>query len=222
MQAPWESIKEIGIIPTVRTADPSKGEFAARAILEGGIPIIEVSLALAGALRTLEGIVNKLGDQMLVGAGSITRPEMVREAVDRGAQFIVSPGFSLDVVERAKQLETLILPGGLTPSEVQTALINGLSKVKLFPCDVDAGPRLVRALRAEYPEMEFIASGGVQLDTCAEYIHAGAVAVGVGAAIADSKSIEKGEHKLFTLRARRFLETVKHAQARWELSQSSA
>jgi 2-dehydro-3-deoxyphosphogluconate aldolase/(4S)-4-hydroxy-2-oxoglutarate aldolase len=206
----------------VRTGNAEKGALAARAILTGGIPVIEVSLAVPGALRTLEAIATALGGEMVVGAGSVIRPEMVRAAIDAGAQFIVSPGFSMEIVQRAQQLKVLILAGGLTPTEVQTAFLLGVNQVKLFPCDVDAGPRVVRALRAEYPEVEFVASGGVQLDTCADYIHAGAVAVGVGAAIADTKSTEKGEHKLFTLRASRFREAIKHAKARWELAQTSA
>ncbi len=222
MHAPWDCIREIGIIPTVRTADPEKGVLAARAILEGGIPIVEVSLAVPGGLKTLEAMSTAMGNDMLVGAGSVIRPELVKAAAERGARFIVSPGMSLQILELGRQLDILVLTGGLTPTEVQTAFVNGVNKVKLFPCDVDAGPRLVRALRAEYPEVEFICSGGVQLDTCADYIHSGAVAIGVGAGIADSKSIAKGEQKLFTLRARRFRETVKHAQARWALSQSSA
>jgi 2-dehydro-3-deoxyphosphogluconate aldolase/(4S)-4-hydroxy-2-oxoglutarate aldolase len=221
MSDAWKSIKEAGIIPTIRTDDPEKGVHAAQAILVGGIPIIEVSLAVPGALRTLEAVAKALGKDMIVGAGSVIVPDMVRAAVDHGAVFIVTPGLSVAAIELGRLLNTLVLAGALTPTEVQTAFIAGENKVKLFPVDVDAGPRVVRALRAEYPEVEFIASGGVHLDTCAEYIHSGAVAVGIGAAIADSKSIEKGDHKLFTLRARRFVETVKHAQARWALAQSS-
>jgi 2-dehydro-3-deoxyphosphogluconate aldolase / (4S)-4-hydroxy-2-oxoglutarate aldolase len=216
----WHKIKQVGIIPTVRTLDPKKGVLAAQAILAGGIPIVEVSLCAPGAIHTLDAVVKDLGTRMIVGAGSVLLPQTMRHAVMAGAQFIVSPGFDLEMLELARKLEVLMLPGGLTPTEVQKAYTHGARIVKLFPCDFVGGPQHVRALRMEYPEVEFVASGGVRFETCAEYFHIGAAAIGVGAAIADARSIEKGLHKLFTERSRRFVETVKTAQERWTLSQA--
>jgi 2-dehydro-3-deoxyphosphogluconate aldolase / (4S)-4-hydroxy-2-oxoglutarate aldolase len=216
----WQKIKEIGIIPTVRTLDPKKGALAAQAIMAGGIPIVEVSLCSAGAMHTLEGVLKGVSSHMIVGAGSVLLPERLRQAAELGAQFIVTPGFGLEMLELARKLDVLILPGGLTPTEVQTAYTHGARIVKLFPCDFVGGPHHVKALRMEYPEVEFIASGGIHFETCSEYFHVGAAAIGVGAAIADSRSIEKGLHKLFTERSRRFVETVKAAQDRWALSQT--
>ena len=216
----WEKIKQVGIIPTVRTLDPKKGVLAAQAILAGGIPVVEVSLCAPGAIHTLEAVAKEVGHKMIVGAGSVLLPETLRHAVPAGAQFIVSPGFSLEMLESARKLDVLMLPGGLTPTEVQLAYSHGARIVKLFPCDFVGGPQHVRALHNEYPEVEFVASGGVRFETCAEYFHIGAAAIGVGAAIADARSIEKGLHKLFTERSRRFVETVKAAQERWALSQA--
>ncbi|MGA7414464.1 MAG: bifunctional 4-hydroxy-2-oxoglutarate aldolase/2-dehydro-3-deoxy-phosphogluconate aldolase [Bryobacteraceae bacterium] len=216
----WQKIKEIGIIPTVRTLDPKKGVLAAQAVLAGGIPIVEVSLCSPGAIHTLEAVLKGVSSHMIVGAGSVLLPETLSQAVAVGAQFIVTPGLGLEMLELARKLEVLILPGGLTPTEVQNAYAHGARIVKLFPCDFVGGPHHVKALRMEYPEVEFIASGGIHFETCSEYFHAGAAAIGVGAAIADSRSIEKGLHKLFTERSRRFVETVKMAQDRWALSQT--
>ncbi len=216
----WQKIKEVGIIPTVRTLDPKKGALAAQAILAGGIPIIEVSLCAPDAIHTLDAVLKGVSSHMIVGAGSVLLPETLRQAVAAGAQFIVTPGFGLELLELARKLDVLILPGGLTPTEVQTAYTHGSRIVKLFPCDFVGGPHHVRALRTEYPEVEFIASGGIHFETCSEYFHVGAAAIGVGAAIADSRSIERGLHKLFTERSRRFVETVKAAQDRWALSQT--
>jgi 2-dehydro-3-deoxyphosphogluconate aldolase/(4S)-4-hydroxy-2-oxoglutarate aldolase len=216
----WENIKKVGIIPTIRSSDPHKGALAAEAILAGGIPIVEVSLCSNDSIRTLEAVLQEVGDRMIVGAGSIISPDMLRSAIDSGAQFIVTPGLSQDLLETCRNDDVLMLPGGLTPTEVQTIYRYGERIVKLFPCDFVGGPRHLRALRVEYPEMEFVASGGIQFETCSEYFHLGAAAIGVGAAIADSRSIEKGLHKLFTERARRFLEIVKVAQERWIRSQT--
>jgi 2-dehydro-3-deoxyphosphogluconate aldolase / (4S)-4-hydroxy-2-oxoglutarate aldolase len=216
----WQGIKKVGIIPTIRTSDPSKGTLAAQAILAGGIPVVEVSLCSPAALHTLEAVAKEVGGQMTVGAGSVIRPEALRQAVGAGAQFIVTPGLGLEMMDICRQLEVLMLPGGLTPTEVQMAFTHGARIVKLFPCEYLGGPHHVKALRMEYPEVEFVASGGLQFETCSEYFHVGAGAIGVGAAIADSRSIEKGLHKLFTERARRFLEIVKVAQERWIRSQA--
>jgi 2-dehydro-3-deoxyphosphogluconate aldolase/(4S)-4-hydroxy-2-oxoglutarate aldolase len=216
----WQKIKEIGIIPTVRTLDPKKGALAAQAILAGGIPIVEVSLCAPGSIHTLEAVLKGVSSHMIVGAGSVLVPERLRQAAELGAQFIVTPGLGLEMLELARKLDVLILPGGLTPTEVQTAYTHGARIVKLFPCDFVGGPHHVKALRMEYPEVEFVASGGIHFETCSEYFHVGAAAIGVGAAIADSRSIEKGLHKLFTERSRRFVETVKAAQDRWALSQT--
>jgi len=216
----WRKIKEVGIIPTVRTSDPKKGLLTAQAILAGGIPIIEVSLGIPGAIHTLEAVQKGVSSQMVVGAGSVLLPETMRHAVAAGAQFIVTPGLSLEMLELARTLDVLMLPGALTPTEVQAAYSHGARIVKLFPCEFVGGTHHVKALRMEYPEMEFIASGGIHFETCSEYFHIGAAAIGVGAAIADSRSIEKGLHKLFTERSRRFVETVRAAQDRWALSQA--
>jgi 2-dehydro-3-deoxyphosphogluconate aldolase / (4S)-4-hydroxy-2-oxoglutarate aldolase len=211
----WQSIKKVGIIPTIRSSDPHKGALAAQAILAGGISVVEVSLCSSTAIHTLESVAKEVGSQMIVGAGSVIRPEVLRRAVDAGAQFIVTPGLGIEMMEICHKLGVLMLPGGLTPTEVQMAFTHGARIVKLFPCDFVGGPHHVKALRAEYPEVEFVASGGIQFETCSEYFHVGAGAIGVGAALADSRSIEKGLHKLFTERARRFLEIVKVAQERW-------
>ncbi len=216
----WQGIKKVGIIPTIRSSDPRKGTLAAQAILAGGIPVVEVSLCSPAAIQTLESVAKEVGGQMIVGAGSVIRPEVLRQAVDAGAQFIVTPGLGLEMIDICRQIDVLMLPGGLTPTEVQTAFTHGARIVKLFPCDFIGGPHHVKALRIEYPEMEFVASGGIQFETCSEYFHVGAGAIGVGAAIADPRSIEKGLHKLFTERARRFLEIVKVAQGRWIRSQA--
>ena len=216
----WQKIKEVGIIPTVRSSDPKKGALAAQAILAGGIPIVEVSLGLPGAIHTLETVLKSVSSHMIVGAGSILLPETLQQAVEAGARFIVTPGLGVEMLELARKLEVLMLPGGLTPSEVQAAYAHGARIVKLFPSDFVGGPQHLRALRVEYPEVEFIASGGIRFETCSEYFHVGAVAIGVGAAIADARSIEKGAYKLFTERSRRFVEVVKTAQERWALSQA--
>jgi 2-dehydro-3-deoxyphosphogluconate aldolase/(4S)-4-hydroxy-2-oxoglutarate aldolase len=208
-------IKEVGIIPTIRTSDPLGSVRAAEAICIGGISVLEISMAMPGSVACLEAVVKAHGSNMIVGAGTVVDGHMVRQAAESGAQFIVTPGFSAETVEVAKECGIAIFAGALTPTEVQLAAATKPNAVKLYPCNAVGGPRYVRSIKGQYPNIEFIASGGVTIDSCSEYFHAGACAVGVGSDIADEESISIGNQRLFIERSRRFRKAVTEAQARW-------
>lgn len=204
-------VKQVGIIPAIRSSHPDQAVHAAEAIRLGGISIVEVSLALPGALKVLEAIANAHRKHMLVGAGSVTNDEALRLACQAGAQFIVTPGFSSSAVVMAAELDLAIFVGALTPTEVQVASTSGADAVKLFPCYAMGGARYLKALRGQYPHVDLIASGGVGLNDCEEYFRAGACAIGVGGEIADAESMATGHHRVFTVRAKRFHEAVRAA-----------
>jgi len=208
-------IKEVGIIPTIRTSDALGAVRAAEAICIGGIAVLEISMALPAAMVCIEAVVKAHGSNMIVGAGTVVDGETVRRAAEAGAQFIVTPGFSKETVTAAKECGVTIFAGALTPTEVQTAAVSKPDAVKLFPCNAVGGPRYVRAMKGQYPNIDFIASGGVTVDNCSEYFHAGAFAIGVGSDIADEESISIGNQRLFIERSRRFRKAVSEAQARW-------
>jgi 2-dehydro-3-deoxyphosphogluconate aldolase/(4S)-4-hydroxy-2-oxoglutarate aldolase len=208
----YSRVKEVGVIPAIRTCDPDKAAHAAKAISLGGIPIIEVSLAPARGFDVLKAIVKAHDGSILVGVGSVVDSEEVIQAAQAGAQFIVTPGFSSAAVEKAKELGLAIFAGALTPTEVQIAFASGADAVKLFPCFVTGGTRYLKALRGQYPRTDFIVSGGVGLDNCADYIRAGACAIGVGAEIADVDSVASGEYRVLTVRAKRLSEAVRDAR----------
>ncbi|MBV9268362.1 MAG: bifunctional 4-hydroxy-2-oxoglutarate aldolase/2-dehydro-3-deoxy-phosphogluconate aldolase [Acidobacteriaceae bacterium] len=216
----WSRIQEIGIIPAVRTSNPAEAVHAAAAIRAGGIPIIEVSLAPAGADAVLAAVVNAHRSDMLIGAGSVTDADILESAVRAGAQFIVTPGFSEESVLKAREMGVAIFAGAITPTEVQVAAASGADAVKLFPCYSMGGPRYVRALRGQYPNIQFIASGGVSLENCSDYVRAGACAIGVGGDIADGESMAAGDHRVFTIRAKRFREALANARLVWEPDRS--
>lgn len=161
-----------------------------------------------------------LEQQMLIGAGTVLNRDDVHRAVDAGANFIVSAGFNLEVVEAAKELDVAVFAGALTPTEVETAMRSGADAVKLFPCYSVGGPRYLRSLRGQYPEVRFIASGGVKLENCGEYVRVGACAIGVGGDIVDAESLAAGDHRVFTVRAKRFREALANARAMWERTPS--
>jgi 2-dehydro-3-deoxyphosphogluconate aldolase/(4S)-4-hydroxy-2-oxoglutarate aldolase len=201
-------VRQVGIIPAIRSSDPDQAVHAAEAIQLGGITLVEISLALPGSLKVLEAVANRHASHMLVGAGSVIDEEALRSARDAGAQFIVTPGFSSSAVRAAAELDVAIFVGALTPTEVQVASASGADAVKLFPCFSMGGPRYLKALRGQYPHVDFIASGGVGLSDCEEYFRAGACAIGVGGEIADADSMATGHHRVFTVRAKRFRKTI--------------
>jgi 2-dehydro-3-deoxyphosphogluconate aldolase/(4S)-4-hydroxy-2-oxoglutarate aldolase len=216
----WEQIRGVGVIPAVRTADSTAACRTAAAICAGGIPVVEVSLAHPNGLETLECVVREWGSEMLVGAGTVLNAEMVRRAHSAGCRFIVTTGFDRAAVEAARAAGLTVLPGAMTPTEVQTVIASECCIVKLFPCYAVKGPAYVRTLHGQYPGVEFIASGGVTLENCSEYLHAGACAVGVGSAIADADSISLGQFRLFKERAKRFRKVINEARARWRPEQA--
>ena len=173
--------------------------------------MIEMSLALPGALQALEAVAKAHGNNILVGAGSVLDGDSVRLAREAGAQFIVTPGFSSEAAEKAAELDLAIFAGALTPSEVQIASASGADAVKLFPCYALGGPRYVKSLRGQYPHVDLIASGGIGMSDCVEYFFAGACAIGVGGEIADAESMAAGNYRVFTVRARRFRKVMSEA-----------
>ena len=211
----FQRIRKIGLIPAVRTADSNAAIRTAEAICAGGIPVVEISMATPNALDALRGVIRELGSEMLIGAGTVLDAQTVRKAHGIGCQFIVTTGFDAGAVKAAAEAGIPIFPGAITPTEVQYAISAGCKIVKLFPCYVMKGPVYVRTLHGQYPGVQLIASGGVTLENCSEYLQAGACALGVGGAIADSESIGLGEFRVFKERAKRFRKVIAEAQARW-------
>lgn len=209
----FKRVKEAGVIPAIRTSSKDDAVKAVEAICQGGIAVIEVSLAMRNSLDVLAALAASYGKTVLVGAGTVVNAESVRQAALAGARFIVTPGVSGEAFDKAKEFGLAIFAGALTPTEVQAASAAGVDAVKLFPCFAAGGPRYLRALRGQYPATEFIASGGVGLENCIDYVRAGACAIGVGSEIADADSMTSGDYGVFRVRAKRFCEAVRDARA---------
>ncbi len=206
-------IKEVGIIPAIRPFNPAQAVHAAGAIRLGGIPILEISMSIDEALESIEAVSKVCGTEVLVGAGTVLDAEGVRLAHLAGARFIVTSGFNEGAVSKARSLGMPVFAGALTPTEVQMASASGADAVKIFPCYAVCGARYLRSLRGQYPNTELIASGGVSLENCSDYLRAGACALGIGGEIGDAESMASGDHRLFTERARRFRKAVSETRA---------
>ncbi len=205
------SIEQIGIIPAIRVSSPEDALFAADSVFVHGIPIVEVTMTVPGAL----GVISELAarnSRLIVGAGSVSGVETARRCLEAGARFLTTTGFSVDVVRFAVGKDTVVFPGALTPTEVMAAWEAGPDFVKIFPCACLGGPAYIKALRGPFPQIPLIASGGVNQQTAADFIVAGAVALGIGGELIPHAAIQlRQEHRIGEL-TRRFLSIVRDAR----------
>jgi 2-dehydro-3-deoxyphosphogluconate aldolase/(4S)-4-hydroxy-2-oxoglutarate aldolase len=195
-------IHEIGIISGIRASSPEDALFAAEAVASGGIPIVELTMTVPGAIEVIAHLVRH-GPELIVGAGTVWDTEMARRCLDAGAQFLTSTGLDLQTVEFAARENVVIFPGALTPSEVMMAWKAGADFVKVFPCSQLGGAPYIKALKAPFPQVPLIASGGVNQQNAADFFLAGATAVGVGAHLIPKKAIElRQPHRIQELAVR--------------------
>jgi 2-dehydro-3-deoxyphosphogluconate aldolase / (4S)-4-hydroxy-2-oxoglutarate aldolase len=205
-------IQNVGLIPAVRVSTPEDAWLAAEAVSRGGIPIVELTMTVPKAAELITHLVEKHPD-MIVGAGTVLDVETARACLEAGARFITSPGLDLATVEFVVKQGVAVLPGALTPSEVMAAAKAGADFVKIFPCSQIGGPAYLRALRAPFPTVSFIAAGGVNQQNVGDYIQAGAAAVGVGANLIPPRAIEAKEPEWIVELARRFAHIVSQIRA---------
>ncbi len=156
------------IVPVVVLDDLETAVPVASALAEGGLPVAEITFRTAVAAAAIRRIAGET--DALVGAGTVVRPEQVDEAVDAGARFIVTPGLSLPVIERCRELDVLVIPGVATATEVIAALDQGLDLLKLFPAEAAGGIALLRALRGPFPDVRFVPTGGISAANAASYL----------------------------------------------------
>jgi 2-dehydro-3-deoxyphosphogluconate aldolase/(4S)-4-hydroxy-2-oxoglutarate aldolase len=173
-------ILDVGIVPVVRASSAELAMSAACAVSAGGIPIVEVTMTVPGAIGVIGELARSMGGELLIGAGTVLDVETARQCVDEGAQFIVSPGFDAETVRFLAEKRVLVMAGALTPTEVIAAWKAGSDFVKIFPCGSVGGPSYIKALKAALPQIPMIPTGGVNLTTAAEFLRAGAAALGVG------------------------------------------
>jgi len=208
-------IKDVGIVPVIRTPSAESAIRTVEAIYAGGIRAAEITMTVPGAVKALEKVAEQFGDKIVLGAGTVLDAETARICMLAGAEFFVTPCLKLSIIEMARRYSKVVIPGALTPTEVLTAWEAGADIVKVFPCDAVGGPKYIKALKAPLPHIDLIPTGGVNLQTAGEFLKAGACAVAVGAALVDSKTIAEGKYEVFEERARQYLEVI--AQARAEM-----
>jgi 2-dehydro-3-deoxyphosphogluconate aldolase/(4S)-4-hydroxy-2-oxoglutarate aldolase len=161
----------------------------------------------------LRDLKQKYGDSILLGSGTVTDAAQAEATIEAGAEFVVSPSLHFDVIARTKELGKISIPGALTPSEVITAWRAGADFVKIFPCSAMGGASYLKSLLAPFPDLKLIPTGGVTLQTAADFLKAGARALGVGADLVNAKAIAEGKPELITNTARGYLEIIRTARS---------
>ena len=202
-------IVELAILPAVRAANTEDALFAAEAVSRGGLPIVELTMTVPNATELIAHLVKK-HPRTVVGAGTVLDLETARACLAAGAKFITSPGLDLEIVEFAVKAGVVVMPGVLTPTEIIAALKAGADFVKIFPCSQVGGVDYLHALKAPFPNVSFIAAGGINQQSAGKYLAAGAAAVGIGADLVPPRAIAIRESEWIEELARRYVQTVKH------------
>ncbi|MDO8684002.1 MAG: bifunctional 4-hydroxy-2-oxoglutarate aldolase/2-dehydro-3-deoxy-phosphogluconate aldolase [Armatimonadota bacterium] len=212
-QETLQAVIDCGIVAVVRGESAEPVMKAIAAVVKGGVTIIEVTFTVPGALEIIRQLAKALPDNVVLGAGTVLDPQTAKNAIEAGAQFIVSPSLNLDVIRTAIDAGKAVMPGALTPTEVVTAWQAGADLVKIFPI-TSMGPGYLKDLHGPLPKVQFIPTGGIDLSNAADYIKAGAAALGVGSSLIDKKLVAAGDWAALTDRAKKFTEIVKEARAK--------
>lgn len=202
-----DRIRRTGIIAIMRAKSSDQLIAAADAIRLGGVRAIEVTMTTPGALAVIEQAQARFQGEVLFGAGSVLDPETARAAILAGADFIVAPTLKLETIALCNRYGVPVMPGCYTPSEMQAAWEAGADMLKFFPADF-GGPGFVKAVLAPLPQLEIVPVGGVTLETAADFIRAGAVALGVGSSLVSQKLLAAGDLDRLTQTAAAFIAEV--------------
>ena len=212
-----DRIVEIGIVPVIRAASATQAMSAVRGVCAGGIPIVEITMTVPGAVELLTTLSRTMGPEILLGAGTVLDAENARRCVDAGAQFIVSPGFDAETVAFANRSNILILSGALTPTEVITAWKAGSDFIKVFPCGCVGGAKYIKALKGPLPQIPMVPTGGVNLKTAPEFIEAGAAALGIGGELISASTLQSGDISEISESARKYVAVVREARGQRDI-----
>ena len=208
-----QKLEQTGLIPVLRARSIDEGRALANAMLAGGVTVIEVTMTVPNAIDLLRELKKEHGSSLLLGSGTVTDAAQAQATIEAGAEFVVSPSLHPAVIAKTKQLGKISIPGALTPTEVITAWQAGADYVKIFPCSAMGGASYLKALRAPFPYLKLIPTGGVTLQTAAEFLNAGACALGVGSDLVNSSAIAAGHPESITNTARAYLEIIQSSRA---------
>jgi 2-dehydro-3-deoxyphosphogluconate aldolase/(4S)-4-hydroxy-2-oxoglutarate aldolase len=203
------ALRASGIVAVLRTENPRDLVAVSRALRDGGVLFVEITLTIPGAIDIIRDAVRQLKDENLfIGAGTVLDAAMAQQALDAGAHFIVGPGYDAETVQLCNRRGVLVMPGAFTPGEVLNAWKGGADVVKIFPADL-GGPDYIKAIKEPLPQISLMPTKGCDLTTVGAYLKAGAIAIGVGGALADRKMIAEKDYAQIAENAGKFSRIVR-------------
>jgi 2-dehydro-3-deoxyphosphogluconate aldolase/(4S)-4-hydroxy-2-oxoglutarate aldolase len=204
---------ECGIVAVVRSRDSLQLVEVAKALAEGGVNIVEITMSVPDALDVVRQVRKTLGDRIFLGAGTVLDPETARAALLAGAEFIVAPTLNLDVIRLCQRYDKLVMPGAFTPTEILTAWEAGADIVKVFPAEV-VGPAFFKAVRAPLPQIKLMPTGGVDLTTATSFLKAGACCLGIGGQLVEPKAVAERNFDRIRELASQYVSIVHEARSK--------
>ena len=204
-------IVDSGVVAVLRAPSGELLADLAAALAAGGVEAIEVTFTVPGAHRVIEHVADRMGDRILLGAGTVLDSETARVALLAGAEFIVAPTVNLEVIRLCQRYDKVVMPGALTPTEVLTAWESGADIVKVFPSDL-TGPGYLKALHGPLPQVLLMPTGGVNLETAADFLRAGACALGIGGALVEKKAVAAGDMQRIQSLAQQYVEIIRETR----------
>jgi 2-dehydro-3-deoxyphosphogluconate aldolase / (4S)-4-hydroxy-2-oxoglutarate aldolase len=206
-----QRILDCGVVAVVRSPHAEQLVSVARALADGGVHAIEITMTVPLALDVIRKVATELRGEIVLGAGTILDPETARAALLAGAEYIVAPTLNLDVIRLCRRYHKVVMPGAFTPTEILSAWESGADIVKVFPADT-GGPNYLKSILAPLPQLRLMPTGGVDLTTAAAFLQAGACCLGVGSALVDKDAIEKKDFSRIRDLAAQYVSIVRHAR----------
>src|SRR5437870_5808479 len=210
-EAHLRQVLDCGIVAVVRSPDGEQLVEVARALADGGVTVVEITMSVPDALDVVRRVRKALGDRVLLGAGTVLDAETGRAALLAGAEYLVAPTLNLDVIRLCRRYDKLVMPGAFTPTEILTAWEAGADVVKVFPADV-VGPAFFKALRGPLPQVRLMPTGGVDLTTAAAFLKAGACCLGVGGQLVEPRAVAEGNFDRIRDLARQYVAIVQQVR----------
>jgi 2-dehydro-3-deoxyphosphogluconate aldolase / (4S)-4-hydroxy-2-oxoglutarate aldolase len=207
-----ETLERVGLIPVLRARNAAQAHAIVKAMIAGGVTVVEVTMTVPGAIDVLKELKKEYGAQLLLGSGTVTTAAQAEATIEAGAEFVVSPSLHLAVIAATKASEKISIPGALTPTEVITAWDAGADYVKIFPCSAMGGASYLKSLLAPFPHLKLIPTGGVTLQTAESFLLAGARALGVGSDLVNLTAIDTETPETITETARAYLDVLAHVR----------
>src|SRR5438876_5766219 len=204
-------VLDCGLVAVVRSQDSQQLVEVVRALADGGVTVVEITMSVPNALDVVRQVRQALGDRVLLGAGTVLDPETARAALLAGAEYLVAPTVNLDVIRLCQRYDKLVMPGAFTPTEILNAWEAGADVVKVFPAEV-VGPPFFKALRGPLPQIRLMPTGGVDLTTAASFIKAGACCLGIGGQLVDPKAVVERNFERIRELARQYVAIVQQVR----------